>query len=134
MTYKFSGLGLLLCLLPSKGDLRRHNPLPLGNESTFGAKAIAPSAVALVPLQGRDDAMIATPKNILKHSDLPKNCELLACVRKCQKPIRKFSAIFGRTFDKFFICHHRLFFLPWKLSSNAIIPLFLYCNHCCYVH
>ena len=60
-THQLPGLGFLLGLLSPEGDLGGHDPLPLRDEGALGAQTVAPSAVALVPLQGRHDAMVATP-------------------------------------------------------------------------
>jgi hypothetical protein len=57
---QLSGLVLLLGLLPPEGDLGRHHPLSLGDQGALGAVAIAPSTVSLVPLERRNDAVVAT--------------------------------------------------------------------------
>lgn len=55
------GLVLLLGLLASEGDLGRHHPLSFRDEGALGAVAVAPPAVPLVALEGRDDAVVAAP-------------------------------------------------------------------------
>ncbi len=52
-------LCLLLRLLPPERDLRRHHPLPLGDERALGAQAVLPPAVALVALERGHHAVVA---------------------------------------------------------------------------
>lgn len=54
------GLALLLGLLSPEGHLGSHYPLSLRYQCTLGTHTVPPSTVALVTLERRDDAVVAT--------------------------------------------------------------------------
>lgn len=58
---QLSGLVLFLRLLPPEGHLGRHHPLSFRDQGTFRTIAVAPAAVALVALKGRDDTVVPAP-------------------------------------------------------------------------